>query len=983
MKSLKQKLFIFIVIPVLIASVFSGLIPSGQASAAYRDLSSEQRGRSYGYWRALNHCVTKMAWSIKADAQYDGQRTDPMNGYWFGVDNGGSDPSHGNAVKVVPYKDGKDGGNTGCADAVKTALTKYWNISYPDFLKGIGYKWTQDPVDNTFYWTVDVPSERQNKLKSLLTRNGVNYDYTSAVQYSIYYETFLTSCSASIVNNPSKSIKDYAEPKEGTFVDDFRYRKLQSVGGLTPKEVIYKYDSETNPFPYLYQGNQKSCNQIVEHLQKPSLAQAYIDEVIIDKCKQKGVELSRLGDSRDPLATACLTGAKNPDNDKFCDTEFQSSEEIIACKVGQGVEMSASDAPSNLNTGLNDDDENASSCVIDGVGWLICPVMNFLAGISDVAYTAVSTLLKTPPLLTTGDNDGAYQAWRVMQGFANAAFVIVFLIIIFSQLTSTAISNYGVKRMLPRLIIAALLVNLSFFICAVAVDLSNIIGGSVKPMLDSIGIPAAAPDSITGWDEASTFSSITTFVLAGAVGAVAGGVAIANLGLGALALLVPGIIAVVVAILTVLIVLVIRQALIILLVVISPLAFVAFLLPNTEGLFTKWRKLLLTLLLMYPIIALIFGASSLASIIIMNSAHGNTLLQIAGALVMVVPLAITPIVMKTAGGMLGKIGAVVNNKEKGLFDRANNAAGKFRKNQGDMRRMRAFETDKDGNMLNRSGFMGRKKVQRWNARRSAVNSGRESELNRSSAQYVAATMEENDKFANRAAGGTSFGTDASDGAVSRAKARAAAVTSKLDEEEMKAAAIPIQHQYDRLKASGGNTDAFLKQAALNSSGSSASRHAAANMAAALGRDDVIRDLMASPGADKEMLQSVIGSNASSLIGKAPDLVKGSGPAFSSITGSQLANFSKGTAEAQIKQMQELYSKVESGGPDAAAASADLQKMADAFNSAVVDISNDKSLQSTFSADTGKALASGISSSSAGLQSMLGAAAGIFSDGKIR
>src|SRR5690606_3575128 len=108
------------------------------------------------------------------------------------------------------------------------------------------------------------------------------------------------------------------------------------------------------------------------------------------------------------------------------------------------------------------------------------------------------------------------------------------------------------------------------------------------------------------------------------------------------------------AIITVFLVLTLRQALIILLIVIAPLAFVAYLLPNTEDWFTKWRKLLMTLLLMYPIIAVIFGASALASSIVMNSASGDykAVIQIMGACIAILPLAITPVVMKTAGGVL-------------------------------------------------------------------------------------------------------------------------------------------------------------------------------------------------------------------------------------------------------------------------------------------------------------------------------------------
>lgn len=61
-----------------------------------------------------------------------------------------------------------------------------------------------------------------------------------------------------------------------------------------------------------------------------------------------------------------------------------------------------------------------------------------------------------------------------MQSIANAAFIVAFLIVIYSQLTSVGISNYGIKKLVPRVVIAAIFVNLSFVICALMIDLSNI-----------------------------------------------------------------------------------------------------------------------------------------------------------------------------------------------------------------------------------------------------------------------------------------------------------------------------------------------------------------------------------------------------------------------------------------------------------------------------------------------------------------------------
>jgi hypothetical protein len=325
--------------------------------------------------------------------------------------------------------------------------------------------------------------------------------------------------------------------------------------------------------------------------------------------------------------------------------------------------------------------EAPKSCGIDGIGWILCPVLKFMAGIIDGAYAFVGSLLVVSPIIS---DDGPaktsiYGAWSVMRNFANVAFVIAFMIIIFSQLTSFGLNNYGIKKMLPRLIVAAILVNVSFWICAIAVDISNILGASLNGLFDAIPATGDGAKAQPGFDlndpavTGDGWQGIVGFVLAGGI---VTGIALYV----TLSALLPALLAALVAIATVFIVLTIRQALIILLIVVSPLAFVAYLLPNTESLYKKWLGLFKTLLLMFPIIAVIFGASSLASTIVMNGAEGpyKMAIQIMGALIAIVPLALTPIVMKTAGGLLNRIGGVVNNPNKGPVDKIRKKAEGYR-----------------------------------------------------------------------------------------------------------------------------------------------------------------------------------------------------------------------------------------------------------------------------------------------------------------
>jgi len=335
--------------------------------------------------------------------------------------------------------------------------------------------------------------------------------------------------------------------------------------------------------------------------------------------------------------------------------------------------------------GEEEEDENATTCAVDGIGWIICPILNFTASLADGSYGIVAGFLEVQPLLTTGTSEPIYQAWSIMRNIANVAFVIAFMIIIFSQITSFGISNYGIKKMLPRLIIAAILVNISYWVCAIAVDITNILGGSIKQLFDSVGATFETPN-FTGIEGGATWSNIT-------IGVLSVGLVVAASIYFTLSALIPILITVVAALVTTLLILAIRQALIILLVVISPLAFVAFLLPNTQNLFSKWRNLFQTLLLMFPIIAAIFGASALASQIVTASAQNidddalRIVTQIFGAGIASIPLLLTVFIPRLAG----RVGSLVNDPSRGFFDRARKGAEGYRDYRQNIARQRRLE----------------------------------------------------------------------------------------------------------------------------------------------------------------------------------------------------------------------------------------------------------------------------------------------------
>ena len=429
-----------------------------------------------------------------------------------------------------------------------------------------------------------------------------------------------------------------------------------SVVNIDAKKVdrIYKPKGKSE---YLYDGSyitnhykdkpEFSCKSIESEL-------AIAAKKYLNVLKAQAVSTACAGLAGEKLK-ACKDGANHKSDTEYCGTKYAGDEASInACKQGQSAKI---EAPEEEEGG-----EPKNSCGIDGgLGWLICPVMTFVAMINDAAYGAISGFLDIKPtILSSGDNSGAKQGWDFFRNIANAIFALIFLWIIFSQISNVGVSNYGIKKILPRLIIGALLVNLSYYLCQIFVDLSNILGHTLKDALEAGAGKIGTESEAAGWISP----------IAAALVGVGGVAAFAALAIG-----IPTLAAGFFAIMTVFIILVVRQAGIILLVAISPVAFAAWLLPNTEDLFKKWMKMFRGLLLVFPIISLLYGAGKLAGAVLAASAtvdpnNPDETMHLVALAATTMPLIATPFVLQSSLSSLGSIGAKIGKMSA-------NAHGRF------------------------------------------------------------------------------------------------------------------------------------------------------------------------------------------------------------------------------------------------------------------------------------------------------------------
>ena len=326
----------------------------------------------------------------------------------------------------------------------------------------------------------------------------------------------------------------------------------------------------------------------------------------------------------------------------------------------------------NSTEGNNSENHEPATCTsqIGAIGWLICPTTGLLAKGIDALYGLIQGLLDVKPLEMKGDSP-IYQVWSYMRNIANICFIIFLLVIIYSQITGYGINNYGVKKSLPRLIVTAMVVNFSFLFCAIAVDISNILGNGLKDLLAGIAESAISSGAVDGSKTATGFYSLFNTVAAGGLG-LALSFTFPGGPLGLLLALIPLIIGGIISVIVGLLVLGLRQALVIFLVSISPIAFVLYILPNTEKHFQKWKKTFSQMLFFYPMFSMLFGVSKLASMVLITSATTPFGLMV-GAAVQVLPLLLAAGLMKLSGSALSGISNVLNSLGNNISGRATKA----------------------------------------------------------------------------------------------------------------------------------------------------------------------------------------------------------------------------------------------------------------------------------------------------------------------
>ncbi|NCU30615.1 hypothetical protein EOL73_02325 [Candidatus Saccharibacteria bacterium] len=439
--------------------------------------------------------------------------------------------------------------------------------------------------------------------------------------------------------------------------------------------------------------------------------------------------------------------------------------------------------------------------------WMACPMQENLININRAGYDIISGLLEfRPDLIEAGQGNAVYDYWIVFRNIANLVFLVGLVAVIFSQATSLGLSAYGVKKLLPRLLALAILINLSFFMCQVLIDLSNIVGSGIVDLSEDL------IDSTTAVDPGDTWDKVSEMITKGGEGggeaatAVTAGAALLITAPMIVAMALPIMIVAFLAIVLGLVVLVARQIIIVGMVVLSPVAIAAAALPGTKRLYEFWKKTFASMLFMFPIISLLFAGSQLAASLIYDMdppfflpelfADGvvEYITTLVIVIILVAPFFAIPFVIKTSGGMLGKLTGAIDKMTVGKArDYGKKRLGEYRE---DRRNQYASNLDRK-QPFNPRAYMARRTIARKERYRN------NDEASKVASAKIAARSVENDPKAGEAA-----------------RARARAMLSEIDNKE---AEIKLKFTYngDATKAlvdaidGGRGTDQALINAATS------------------------------------------------------------------------------------------------------------------------------------------------------------------------
>lgn len=171
--------------------------------------------------------------------------------------------------------------------------------------------------------------------------------------------------------------------------------------------------------------------------------------------------------------------------------------------------------------------------IINIVSGLLSVIVGFLGWLITLLITAIIYIAQYNNYV---DSPVVIKGWVIVRDICNMFFILMLLVIAFG--TILRIDNYAIKKALPKLIMAAILINFSKTICGIAIDAASVVmltfvngfkdfGGAqlsqilgIEKMLSLARDPSPGtaavginPAGVTGWDIVITYLFAFAYLL--------------------------------------------------------------------------------------------------------------------------------------------------------------------------------------------------------------------------------------------------------------------------------------------------------------------------------------------------------------------------------------------------------------------------------------------------------------------------------------
>ena len=605
-----------------------------------------------------------------------------------------------------------------------------WDGLYERNVVSCGWFWQEDCVEYVFRGRSEAGQMMLDRFNYIREKNGweevaekdkwetsgedpKSMDYfTGMAGYGLYRQEIINYCV--VPENSDKPRKTVTWTSYDEQADD---------GSL--KEVEIEIYDDAHPggtngeyLSFTSWGNGKTCEELVEHASEIAVGtyKDNSDPYTMDEVYRMLLNKTCNHSFKRQYEAAKKNDSEEPDEKELAENQIAEYEKLEATAQSSTEDYpwmrSKTDESGNIAPGyqcidvdylsspvqvytdpdIRNQMSTEESCYSSGgaLTWIVCPLIRVMSDVVTGIYETwiePNLIFDSSYLLYIGGNnagnrdnpkDPEYatsisdrailvrQFWNYFRMLANILIILLFLVVIASQVTGLGIDNYGIKKLLPKIIIISILVNLSYYISLLAIDAANVSGKIVEDLIDTLNkhvvIGESSAKGLTG-----------SLVLGGVLTVIVSSVVVAGVVSQGWAILIPviaALITAVIGIITLFAVLALRIVIIWTCVALSGIAIASCILPNTKKLFNIWLNFFWKALLCYPICsAVVYGGQLMSRIVIAVTGSSPSSLIIA-IFLSVGPLVMLPTIIKSSFSMARNVVAAMDRTKMRLQGRA-------------------------------------------------------------------------------------------------------------------------------------------------------------------------------------------------------------------------------------------------------------------------------------------------------------------------